>query len=146
MTIALAGLAGGGCGGGDVGDAPVARCYPEGACPESMFATGIKATLGDPAAGARIFAANCARCHGAEGVGIADARHIDLGSAAWQASMRDAAIVATVRAGRGTAMPAFTFTEQELRDLLAHVRGLVRTGKPLPGTATPPPDAKRGGY
>jgi mono/diheme cytochrome c family protein len=111
-----------------------------------MFATGIKASLGDPAAGARIFAANCARCHGTDGVGMADARHIDLGSAAWQASMRDAAIVATVRAGRGTAMPAFTFTEQELRDLLAHVRSLVRTGATRPGVETPTPDTKRGGY
>jgi hypothetical protein len=47
-------------------------------------------------------------------------------SAAWQASVRDATVVKTVRTGRGAQMPSFTLKDQELRDLLAHLRSLVR--------------------
>jgi len=137
-----------GCGGNEVGDTPVSRCVPEGACPDNILETGIQASLGDPAAGAAIFTANCTRCHGEAGIGLADARRIDMSSPAWQASMRDSGIVATVRAGRGALMPAFTFTDQELRDILARIRDLVREGTaPQPGVQpTTPDEPSRGGY
>jgi hypothetical protein len=49
-------------------------------------------------------------------------------SAAWQASLRDAGVVATVRAGRGAKMPAFDLGDDALRDLLAHLRSLSDEG------------------
>jgi len=140
IALALASaLAAGACDRGDLGDEPVARCVPEGACDEAMFQHGIKASLGDAARGAKVFADNCTRCHGEAGVGIGDAAAIDMTSPAWQASQRDALIVKSVRAGRGTRMPAFTFDDQVLRDLLAHVRRLeVRPKAIVPPTAAPP--------
>lgn len=134
------------CGGNELGDAPVSRCVPHGSCDPAMFRAGLSAALGDATRGRALFGANCARCHGSNGIGVAEARRIDMGSAAWQASMRDAGIVATVRAGRGAAMPAFRFSDDEHRNLLAFIRSLVRTGEP----ATAPPDSSnsndRGGY
>jgi mono/diheme cytochrome c family protein len=119
----------GACGEPSTGELPVARCYPQdGACGEAMFAGGLRAELGDPVAGAKVFADNCARCHGADGAGLAEARHIDMRSAAWQASLRDAGVVATVRAGRAPKMPAFDLGDTALRDLLAHVRSLGAGG------------------
>lgn len=114
------------CDRGDLGDTPLERCFPEGACDAAMFQTGIKASLGDKVRGAPLFAANCARCHGAEGHGLGESAGIDMTSAAWQASVRDATVVKTVRTGRGAQMPSFTLKDQELRDLLAHLRSLVR--------------------
>jgi cytochrome c553 len=134
----------GGCAGNEVGDQPVSRCVPEGTCDPAMFRAGLNAALGDATRGRALFDANCARCHGSDGVGLAEARRIDMGSAAWQASMRDAGIVATVRAGRGAAMPAFRFTDDEHRDLLAFIRSLVRAGEPA--AAPPTDDNDRGGY
>ncbi|MFO0748038.1 MAG: c-type cytochrome [Myxococcota bacterium] len=135
VIFALALSASAGCDRGDLGDEPVSRCVPAGACDEAMFQGGIKASLGDAARGAKLFADNCVKCHGATGHGEADAKAIDMTSPAWQASMRDAAIVKTVRAGRGMKMPAFTFDDQSLRDLLAHVRTLEVRPTPSKGTA-----------
>lgn len=125
------------CGGGDLGDEAVERCVPEGACDEAMFQGGIKAALGHAEAGKKLFADNCVRCHLATGKGEGDAKLIDMTSPAWQASLRDSAIVKTIRAGRGTKMPAFSFSDQELRDVLAHLRTLE---------VRPKPAAREGGY
>lgn len=147
-AILLIGGVTAGCGGNELGDTPVSRCVPEGACPEHILESGIRASLGDPSVGAATYTANCTRCHGEDGVGSGDASRIDMTSPAWQASMRDAGIIATVRAGRGALMPAFSFTDQELRDLLAHLRNLVREGAaPPPGVApTKTEEPNRGGY
>lgn len=127
-----------GCNAGEVGDAPIERCVPEGACDEAMFQGGLSAALGDAGRGALIYARECARCHGEGGKGIAEARRIDLTSPAWQASMRDGTIVKTVRAGRMPTMPAFAFSDEELKDLLAHVRQLEARGAiPAPAPAAP---------
>ena len=120
------------CDRGDLGDSPLERCVPEGACDPAMFQTGIKASLGDKGRGAPIFVANCARCHGPDGHGQGEAAAIDMSSAAWQASVRDATVVRTVRTGRGQQMPAFSLSDQELRDLLAHLRGLVKAPPQAP--------------
>ncbi|MCC6624397.1 MAG: c-type cytochrome [Deltaproteobacteria bacterium] len=123
----------GACDRGDLGEEPVARCVPEGACDETMFQGGIRASLGDAARGARLWADNCTKCHGEAGVGMGDAALIDMTSPAWHASQRDAMIVKTVRGGRGMKMPAFTFDDQALRDLLAHVRRLEVRPTTAPG-------------
>lgn len=138
-------LVGAGCAGGELGDEPIARCVPEGACNETMFQGGLSAALGDASRGAPVWARECARCHGPDGVGIAEARHIDMTSPAWQLSMRDGTIVTTLRQGRAPIMPAYTFTDDELRDLLAHIRSLKRD---LPTGAQPAPSPTRspGGY
>lgn len=112
------------CNAGELGDEPIARCVPAGSCDEAMFRAGLSAELGDAARGAPLYARDCARCHGDQGKGIAEARRIDMTSAAWQASMRDGAIVKTLRAGRPPIMPAFEYEDQELKDLLAHIRTL----------------------
>lgn len=116
-------LAGTGCNAGDLGDTPIERCVPEDACEPAMFRGGISADQGDAARGAVIFAKECARCHGEAGKGVLEARRVDMTSPAWQASMRDGTIVKTTRAGKAP-MPAFTFADQELKDLLAHIRKL----------------------
>ena len=114
----------GACGGGEVGDEPIERCVPEGACDPAMFQGGLTAALGDATRGAAVYQANCAKCHGPAGKGVAEARRVDMTSPAWQATMRDGTIVKTVRAGRPPAMPAFSLADQELKDLLAHIRRL----------------------
>jgi cytochrome c553 len=112
------------CNAGELGDEPVERCVPEGACDEAMFHGGLSAAFGDASRGAALFAKECARCHGDAGKGIAEARRIDMTSPAWQASMRDGVIVKTVRGGRLPLMPAFAFSDEQLKDLLAHLRRL----------------------
>jgi len=133
-----------GCEGNETGSATVSRCFPEGACDPSMFRSGIRAELGDAAAGKLVYEANCARCHGAEGLGLGEARHIDMRSPAWHASIRDAGIIATVRAGRGAAMPAFQLEADPLRDLLAYLRSLIQEGAASERAPTQSPP--RGGY
>jgi cytochrome c oxidase cbb3-type subunit 3 len=120
------------CNAGEVGDEPIARCVPAGQCDESMFRGGLSAALGDAARGATLYAQDCARCHGDQGKGIAEARRVDMTGPAWQASMRDGTIVKTLRAGRAPIMPAFSYESQQLKDLLAHIRTLQVNPAPAP--------------
>jgi len=113
-----------GCNAGEVGDTPIERCVPEGSCDEAMFRSGLSAAQGNAAAGAALYAKECARCHGEGGKGVAEARRIDMTSPAWQATMRDGTIVKTLRAGRPPVMPAFQFSDEALKDILAHLRTL----------------------
>lgn len=137
VSMALATLLlGAACSDSEVGDAPVARCVPDGSCDEAMFKTGLSAALGDATAGAALFTKECSRCHGEAGKGLLEARRVDMTSPAWQASMRDGTIAKTVRSGRMPVMPAFAFSDQQLRDLLAHIRKLEQVPTPTP----------RGGY
>ena len=74
----------------------------------------------DIAAGSRLYAANCAQCHGATGVGVGG---IDLRRGRLPRASTDAALAALVTSGiPGTGMPAFRFTSDELRGLVAFVR------------------------
>lgn len=117
---------------GSLGDEPISRCFPAGACDESMLQQGLVASQGDPHAGAALFAASCASCHGASGRGIDAAERVDMTSPAWQARLRDGQIAQTVRAGRPPVMPAFRFTDDQLRNLLAYVRQLEIAPAPAP--------------
>lgn len=78
---------------------------------------------GDSTRGARLFAQQCAGCHGPDGKGlIAPA----LANPVFQQAATDAFIAQTIRAGReNTPMPAFGragFNESDIGDLLAFVR------------------------
>lgn len=142
-SLAAAGLFG--CNAGELGDEVIERCVPEGACDEAMFQGGLSAARGDAQRGAATWARECTRCHGPDGVGIAEARHVDMTSPAWQLSLRDGTLVKTIRAGRAPTMPSYNFSDDELRDLLAFVRSLKADGpRQRPKAGDTPPS--RGGY
>jgi len=94
------------------------------------------ATASDIAAGKRIFAAQCAWCHGAEGTG-------GMGPNLQRATLRhatsDGGLVDIVRNGiPGTEMPSFaiSLTEGTAWQTAAYVRSLGRAAsQPLPGDA-----------
>ena len=74
----------------------------------------------DIAAGARVYSANCASCHGATGVGVGG---IDLRRGRLPRAATDEALAALVAAGiPGTGMPSFRLTPDEMRGLVAFVR------------------------
>ncbi len=88
-----------------------------------------------PAAPVRTFANRCRICHGGDGNGTDRAPSI-LG---FVASHSDAEIAALVRTGRlDKGMPHFDFTDDEMKALLAHLRGLVAGTVSYAG-----PDARR---
>jgi putative heme-binding domain-containing protein len=75
----------------------------------------------DIATGSRIYAANCAQCHGATGTGVGG---IDLPRGRLPRASTDDALAALVASGiQGTGMPPFRFTADEMRGLIAYVRG-----------------------
>src|SRR5262245_20479507 len=77
--------------------------------------------VADIAAGSRIYAANCAQCHGATGVGVGG---IDLRRGRLPRAATDEALAALVASGiPGTGMPPFRLTPDEMRGLVAFVRG-----------------------
>jgi len=90
---------------------------------------------GEPELGARLYAANCAGCHGARGQGNegpALANRVLLESAT------DTYLVETVRRGRrGTTMPAFsvpspvrsTLSASEIESIVTHLRGWQETSR-----------------
>ena len=100
-------------------DRPVAPTHP---------APGL--TGGDAGRGGQLFTQLCSGCHGENRLAPT------LSNAVFQASASDAFLATTIRQGRpDTAMPAWQrdgtagLTDQELRDLVAHIRSLGR--KPL---------------
>jgi mono/diheme cytochrome c family protein len=87
---------------------------------------------------------NCITCHGVVGAGDgpqgAALRPTDLTKPAWQASITDEQIAATIRAGKG-AMPAFPLPDSTVTGLVRLVR-LLRTGPaPEAGAGTAPTDS-----
>jgi mono/diheme cytochrome c family protein len=107
------------------------------------LATSISAAAGegDPERGARIFAANCARCHGRGGKGdgpdlvklqsaVSPDDWTDKGS---NQGLTDSFIVAMITKGgkangKSRIMPAFAdkLNTQQVQDLLAFIRSLPR--------------------
>ena len=74
----------------------------------------------DIAAGSRLYAANCAGCHGATGVGVGG---IDLRRGRLPRAATDDALAALLATGiPGTGMPSFRLTPDEMRGLIAFVR------------------------
>jgi cytochrome c oxidase cbb3-type subunit 3 len=83
---------------------------------------------GEPASGALLFAANCARCHGPEGRG---GEGPALNNPVLLHNATDTYLAETIRRGRtGTAMQGFTrsttvsraLSDKEIEDLVVHIR------------------------
>jgi len=131
MATALVAISG--CERGEVGDTPVSRCYPEGQCDEAMFKRGVTAALGDAKAGALVFKARCATCHGDDGKGKPpDTLRIDFTSVVWHAKWRDGEIAQVITGGRPPKMPAQSMSPKDLRDTVAYLRSLKPAAKPTP--------------
>jgi len=104
-------------------------------------------TMGDRDRGLRLFAQNCAGCHGIGGRG---GFAPELANPTFQQAATDEFIVTTIRHGRqGTAMPSFQrpgfsgLRDAEIADLLAYVRSLH--GAAGQRAATPPAGHQQGG-
>jgi putative heme-binding domain-containing protein len=77
--------------------------------------------VADIAAGSRVYYANCAPCHGPTGTSVGG---IDLRRGRLPRASTDDALAALVASGiPGTGMPPFRFTPDEVRGLIAFVRG-----------------------
>ncbi len=84
--------------------------------------TARSAGGGEPLRGGALFAAECARCHGAEGKG---GPYLSLTNPEFLASATDAYLYEGIARGRtGTPMPAYaaTLTDAQHRDLVAYLR------------------------
>ena len=81
--------------------------------------------------GREVYAANCGRCHGADGAGHTRMAEIveppDMTDPAWQRHRSNARMIASVSNGRGQ-MPAFKkkLTRPEIAAAVAYVRTLKR--------------------
>jgi mono/diheme cytochrome c family protein len=89
------------------------------------------------AQGDETFANVCARCHGQDGAsGVPltpdGPRPRDLGDPAWQASVTDDQLEATIRTGKAPLMPPFAgvLTPEQLRAVVGKVRRLRKIGQP----------------
>jgi putative heme-binding domain-containing protein len=75
-------------------------------------------------AGARLYRAQCAGCHGPDGAGTATGPNLTSGN--FQRGGSDEALFQTIRNGvPGTTMPAFPLTGLETWQLVTHLRTLV---------------------
>jgi mono/diheme cytochrome c family protein len=79
------------------------------------------ASGGSAAAGAAVYEAMCAECHGDDGVSLTAP---DLANEVFQTTASDAYIASAVTAGRGERMPAADLGADVLADLVAYVRAL----------------------
>lgn len=74
----------------------------------------------DITAGSKLYQANCAQCHGPNGIGVGG---IDLRRGRLPRAATDDALAALVTSGiPGTAMPSFRLAADEMRGLIAFVR------------------------
>src|SRR5580704_16857307 len=73
--------------------------------------------------GGRLYRANCAICHGAQGDGVAG---IDLGHGRFRRAKSDDDIAAIIRSGiPGTAMPPNNFTDFAALTIVAYLRSMA---------------------
>ena len=121
-----------GCSQGSVGDEAIKRCVPEGSCDEAMFQGGLKGAAADPVAGANIYTASCASCHGADGRGMKTTERVNFTDPVWHARFQDREIAEVILKGRPPMMPAISLNEGQLRDVVSHVRGLKIGEAPPP--------------
>lgn len=81
--------------------------------------------------GAAIYAAKCAKCHGADGKGVDKFKKQgaeDMSDAKWQKAHTDAKITAAINNGKGDFMPAWKgkLKPAEVKALVAHIRSLKK--------------------
>lgn len=99
----------------------------------SVFAVAASAQEKEATEGKTLFHANCAMCHGADGIGntpVGKAMHIvDLRSAAVQKNT-DAQLTSIIENGKNK-MPAFKskLKPEQVKDLVAYVRELGKAAK-----------------
>ena len=89
---------------------------------EALTVLQVEWPLGDPTNGATLYAANCAACHGAEGEGGVGTM---LQPNEFVQANTNAELVTFLQVGRaGTAMAGFgtRLSEQEIADIVAHLR------------------------
>ncbi len=81
------------------------------------------AAAGDPKA---IYDTKCAKCHGADGKGIKSLSPPDFTDAKWQATRKDAQMIATMNNGKDT-MPGFkgALPAADIKALVKLVRGFA---------------------
>ena len=90
----------------------------------------------DVSLGAKVFADNCAGCHGTGGKGGGALKTPDFTNPGVQAALSDSVIARTIQQGKpGTAMPAWggKLSEAEINAVTAFVRGLGHVKKPDQG-------------
>jgi mono/diheme cytochrome c family protein len=106
----------------------------------ALLAVGCKEPTGPEReiSGAKIFAQNCARCHGRDGKGLPEVSGVrDLTDPGYMSSLSDERLRRVIRMGKPPNMPAFShFSEPTLKVLIAYVRSLSE-----PGLLPPPPPA-----
>ncbi|MGH9354504.1 MAG: c-type cytochrome [Terriglobia bacterium] len=88
--------------------------------PASFAAASTNAT-------AQLFKANCSRCHGVDGKGIAAIHTPNFTGSKWQAMRSDKRLLSMITHGeKGTAMPAWKgkLTTTQIRALVHYVRSL----------------------
>jgi putative heme-binding domain-containing protein len=92
----------------------------------------------DIAYGARLYAAQCSMCHGANGDSVGT---VDLKSGKLRNAATDQQLSALIRTGiKGTGMPAFQFDGAELAGIVAYIRNM----RTYNAAAVPVGDAARG--
>jgi mono/diheme cytochrome c family protein len=115
----------------------LSECVPHGEC-AGLSLDNTKAPFtakdGNAAAGGKLYGKLCASCHGQDGVGVGVANGISLRAPMWHAARTDNQIRLTVLRGKGSRMPAFALSSEELRDVVAFLRTLrdeaVRPSQP----------------
>lgn len=111
-----------------------------------MLAAGLLVACKEPTgpereiSGAKIFAQNCARCHGMDGKGLPEVTGVrDLTDPGYMSTLSDERIRRAIRAGRPPTMPSFShFSEPTLKVLVAYVRRLSEP-QPEPPAQQPGP-------
>ena len=94
--------------------------------------------------GKAVYLDNCARCHGADGLGQTTIGKLveapDLTDAGWRAKRTNARMIASVTRGRGQ-MPSFgeKLTRSQIAAAIAYVRTLKRTTAPPESSSLPRP-------
>jgi len=111
-------------------------------CAGAGLAHGAGAAAAAAPDGGRLYQSHCAGCHGRDGQGNGLRKRgtdvPDFTSRAWHGGRTDAQLAATIRNGKGSAMPSFAdrLSRQETQALVAHLRVLA------PGAAPAPPAAE----
>lgn len=110
----------------------IAACGLLGACSEP---TGPEREI----SGAKIFAQNCARCHGLDGKGLPEVAGVrDLTDEGFMSTLSDERLRRSIRGGRPPTMPAFNhFSEPTLKVLIAYIRQMSQPELALPPPPTP---------
>lgn len=86
-------------------------------CGERRDLTNVLTLEGDTARGEAQYQMACARCHGAEGNGVASTPALK----GYVGDLHDPAVVQTMLQGKG-AMSAVRLTDQQAADVLAYLR------------------------